>query len=273
MHRVDQCRLILRQILGRMVAARGLQIGDDGLRQCPFVKRARSVLGHGAQRGGKTAKVAFRLAQGGPARGFGKAVFVQKRLGRCGEGGEVFGRTTKDQLRVPVHRQTIIGKLDRRGQQIGPRFRGKAFMRQTHASDLTGNGNRLGPKDIAVFQHRRPGEQIARLAAHDGIVRDIQPLGGFHSEFDDLGRLFARHAHDHKAAAAHTAHPGFSRAKRKGGGNRRIHRIAALRHDIRPDLRGNTALRGDDPLAAAGRGFSDLPRGILLLGHWGHPDV
>jgi hypothetical protein len=122
-------------------------------------------------------------------------------------------------------------------------------VRERHARDDAGNGDRARALHVAIVLDARPGEQIGRFAAHDGVIRRIQSAGRAHAVVDDVGLRLGGAPQHHAAAGRHAAHPGLHHADRERRGDRGVDRVAARLEDRGADFGGALVLRRDHAAA------------------------
>ena len=137
------------------------------------------------------------------------------------------------------HRHPVVRAGDRGREVAGP-VEPRALVAERPPA---GDGARHGDRQWAALRHR--AERGADLVGVDGGRRGAARVDG-----DDVGLLGARDECEQVAADATRlrVHDG----ERGGGGERRVHRVAAGLEGVGPCLRGGDVRRRDGPAAARG---------------------
>ena len=132
-----------------------------------------------------------------------------------------------------------------------------------------GTATAVAPCDVAVVQHRGPGEEILGdgAAAGERIVGRIERHRRAHAVVDHAGAAFAGAPQHHGAAGGRPAHPGLDHADGEGDRDGGVHRVAAGIEHGRADF-GRAAVRRGDHAAAGGdhRFADDLGAGKVIHG-------
>ena len=220
----------------------GRQVGL-GQRAAVLRREARQRLRDGAAVKG----LAFRFGDGAQAARGGRKLEQFTHLRRAAPGQEVLGKAglalQLGRGRGPFlahhhrHRIAALGQFDRRLHEVGERQFSEAFAQGRPAGHRAGHGDRIDPAlrgrecvaaVLAVEVARRPGRRRGA-----GGVEAVQLL----PVPEDAERVRAQ-------AVAHRLGDG----QRCGGGDGRVHRVAALQQHAQPGLRGQ-GVRGADDVA------------------------
>ena len=118
-------------------------------------------------------------------------------------------------------------------------------------STRPGHGHGERAVQIAVLDHRRPAEQVAGHPTRERIGGGIEAARRDHAAVDRVDGAVGE-AQQHAAAPAQPAHPRLEHAKRQGGRDRRVDRVAAGAQHLGTDRRGFAMLRRHQPAAASG---------------------
>ncbi len=198
------------------------------------------------------------VADRGPAAADRPGAVVEEHARGVGIGRERARHRRGEQRGEPVDQQAFLRERHGGRDEVAPGHAAVFRMGEAHAGDHARHGDGGGALDVAVVEHRGPGEQLlGRLAAGERIVGRIERQRRAHAVVDHAGAAFIGAPQHHGAAGGRPAHPGLDHADRERHGDGGIDRVAAGVEHARADL-GRAAVRGRDHAAARGdHGFAD----------------
>ena len=228
--RIDEARLVARQIVQRQPAAERAQILDQGPADLARVEFVRTLCRELAQCLAQAAQLQERrdtFLEGlrhAAAGQIGLAGFIEPR--------QPLGLDQDRHGAVPIQAQPAIGQRDGRLRQIGPGQSAIGLVRQCQPGDEARNGDGIRAHDVAVLDHAGPAEEaFAGRPAGQRIVAGIESGRRHHAVIQAADLLALGIPDGGEAAAAQSAHPRLHRAQRQAGRHRGIHRMAAGRQD------------------------------------------
>ncbi len=145
--------------------------------------------------------------------------------------------------KIMVERKTLPGKLDGRHHHLPAGHRPVSFEQRQQAVDGSRNARSLV---------RSPGQTLDNLAVFIQIHIAMRTGGRFLPVIQGH-HLAVRQPHHGEPAAADIARGRISHGKRKTGGDRRVHGIAALPHDPHAGRRCICGPGSDKAIARVGR--------------------
>ncbi len=260
--RGDDLGLIGFEIGGADDAAAGLQIGDERGRDLALVEVAPARCGEAP-----IGRRQLLVAQITP-----RAVACRNRRHAVGEKHGLRARKLLERPRldrdlqhaVPVDRQTLLGKADRRRHDLGQLLAAEASRgRGTSPSTEPGTQIELVALEVAVAFDERPAEELGADPACHLVARGIELRRCDEAEIDDLHLAAIGVAEDEIAGAAErrSSRARRRRARRRSQQRRRRHcrRTPESRPRPRPQPRAGPRRRRPPTLLPVWSESSFLP--------------
>jgi hypothetical protein len=269
--RGDDPGAIVRQVRGGNDAAHGGEILHDACSNFTLVEVARPRLSEPAHRIGEVGEIQPPERRAG-SRHRRKAARHPDLA--CGRITCKLPRHRGDfQREIPIDGHAFVGELDGGLYDVGESHGAEVFERRVQAVHLPGDSNGVRPVHVAVVFHRRPGEEIARVAAGERIVRRVQCARRDRSEVHHVHPVLFRQVHEHEPYAAQAAVPRLYGGERKSRRNRCIDGIAACGKHLPARHAGDPVLSGDDAAARVCNRLADVPVLNEMFEHDGGADV